>query len=182
MTWCHCGHPGGVYLQAQAWKTGMESKGLCMNMKKTNFKVSEVGLDVPMKSGKYVCAVCCKGVSSYSATYIPNCGCRPNADGDTLGSKTGSTFPTLSGMLILLTKVSACSPVDGTVCVDWSILGVARNHTHTQSKRETERDRERESESERERESVCLSAFLGTEDIRVHIVHINRLIITYTLE
>ena len=36
----------------------------------------------------------------------------------------------------------------------------------------------------REREGVrlSLSAFLGTEDIKVHIVHISRVIISYTLE
>ena len=33
-----------------------------------------------------------------------------------------------------------------------------------------------------ERERLSLSAFLGTEDIGVHIVHISRAIITYTLE
>ena len=33
-----------------------------------------------------------------------------------------------------------------------------------------------------ERERLSLSAFLRTEDIGVHIVHISRLIITYTLE
>ena len=33
-----------------------------------------------------------------------------------------------------------------------------------------------------ERERLSLSAFLGTEDIGVHIVHISRVIITYTLE
>ena len=35
---------------------------------------------------------------------------------------------------------------------------------------------------EREREILSLSAFLGTEDIGVHIVHISRIIITYILE
>ena len=35
---------------------------------------------------------------------------------------------------------------------------------------------------ERERERLSLSAFWGTEDIGVHIVHISRVIITYTLE
>ena len=34
----------------------------------------------------------------------------------------------------------------------------------------------------REREIISLSTFLGTEDIGVHIVHISRVIITYTLE
>ena len=33
-----------------------------------------------------------------------------------------------------------------------------------------------------ERERLSLSAFLRTEDIGVHIVHISRVIITYTLE
>ena len=35
---------------------------------------------------------------------------------------------------------------------------------------------------ERERERLSLSAFLRTEDIEVHIVHISRLIITYTVK
>ena len=39
-----------------------------------------------------------------------------------------------------------------------------------------------EAEICKERERLSLSAFLGTEDIGVHIVHINRVIITYTLE
>ena len=32
------------------------------------------------------------------------------------------------------------------------------------------------------RERLSLSVFLGTEDIGIHIVHISRVIITYTLE
>ena len=36
--------------------------------------------------------------------------------------------------------------------------------------------------TERERDRSSLSAFLGTEDIGVDIVHISRVIITYTLE
>ena len=32
------------------------------------------------------------------------------------------------------------------------------------------------------RERLSLSAFFGTEDIEIHIVHISRVIITYTLE
>ena len=36
--------------------------------------------------------------------------------------------------------------------------------------------------NQRERERLSLSAFLRTEDIRVHIVHISHLIITYILE
>ena len=33
-----------------------------------------------------------------------------------------------------------------------------------------------------ETERLSLSAFLGTEDIGVHVVHISRVVITYTLE
>ena len=50
----------------KAWKTGMESKGLHVNMKKTKFLVSGVGHDVPKKSGKYPCAVCLSGVGNNS--------------------------------------------------------------------------------------------------------------------
>ena len=39
-----------------------------------------------------------------------------------------------------------------------------------------------QSSSRRERERLTLSAFLRTEDIGVHIVHISHLIMTYTLE
>ena len=52
--------------KVQAWKAGMESKGLCINMKKTMFVVSSVGRDVLRKSSKYPCAVCCKGVGNDS--------------------------------------------------------------------------------------------------------------------
>ena len=50
----------------KAWKVGMESKGLCVNMKKTKFLVSGDGQDVLQKSGKYSCAVCCSGVGRNS--------------------------------------------------------------------------------------------------------------------
>ena len=46
--------------------TGMESKGLRVNMKKTKFLVSGDGHDVLQKSGKYPCAVCCRGVEKNS--------------------------------------------------------------------------------------------------------------------
>ena len=51
----------------KVWKAVMESKGLRFNMKKNNFMVSGVGLDVQIKSGKSPCAVCCKGVGNNSA-------------------------------------------------------------------------------------------------------------------
>ena len=46
------------------WKSGMESKGLCVNMKKTKFLVSGHRRDVLKESGKYPCAVCCRGVGN----------------------------------------------------------------------------------------------------------------------
>ena len=50
----------------KAWKAGMESKGIRVNMKKTKFLVSDDGQDVFQKSGKYPCAVCCSGVGRNS--------------------------------------------------------------------------------------------------------------------
>ena len=50
----------------KALTAGMESKRLHANMKKTKFMVSCVDLDVLQKSGKYPCAVCCKGVGNDS--------------------------------------------------------------------------------------------------------------------
>ena len=52
--------PRGVYLQAQVWKAGMESKWLRVNMKK-KFLVSGNDQDVLQKSGKCLCAVSCSG-------------------------------------------------------------------------------------------------------------------------
>ena len=48
----------------KAWKTGMESKGLRVNMPKTKCLVSGVGLDVLKNSGKFPCAVCRSGVGA----------------------------------------------------------------------------------------------------------------------
>ena len=46
----------------KGWKAGMGCKGLCVNMKKTNFLVSGHGHDVFEESDKCPCAVCCRGV------------------------------------------------------------------------------------------------------------------------
>ena len=48
------------------WKAGLEQKGLSVNMSKTKFMVSGVGLDTLSDSGKDPCAVCRKGVGSNS--------------------------------------------------------------------------------------------------------------------
>ena len=50
----------------KAWKAGMESKGLLVNMKNTKLLVSGVDLDILKKLGKYPCAVRCKGVGNNS--------------------------------------------------------------------------------------------------------------------
>ena len=47
----------------KAWKAGMESKGFCVNMKRTKFLAPGDGHDVLRKSGKYPWAVCCNYVS-----------------------------------------------------------------------------------------------------------------------
>ena len=49
----------------KAWKAGMESKKLSVNMK-TKFLVSSIGLDVLKNSGKYPCAVWRSGVGNNS--------------------------------------------------------------------------------------------------------------------
>ena len=50
----------------KAWKTGVESKGVRVNMKKTKFLFSGLGLDVLKISGKHPCAVCRSGVGANS--------------------------------------------------------------------------------------------------------------------
>jgi hypothetical protein len=52
----------GCVAKLKAWKTGMERKGLRVNMKKTKFLVSGTGLNVLKKSGQFPCAVCLSGV------------------------------------------------------------------------------------------------------------------------
>jgi len=44
------------------WKAGMESKGLRVNMKKTKFLISGVGLKLLQDSGEFPCAICRSGV------------------------------------------------------------------------------------------------------------------------
>ena len=50
----------------KAWKSGMESKGLRVNLKKTKILVSGVGLDKLKPATKFPCAVCLKGVRENS--------------------------------------------------------------------------------------------------------------------
>jgi hypothetical protein len=48
------------------WKTGMEEKGLRVNMGKTKVMRCQVGAGQVVKAGKYPCGVCQKGVGSNS--------------------------------------------------------------------------------------------------------------------
>ncbi|MEW8547728.1 MAG: hypothetical protein AB2693_29825, partial [Candidatus Thiodiazotropha sp.] len=52
--------------ESETWKTGMEKKGLRVNMGKTKIIVSGLNLDLLRKSGKYPCGVCQTGVGSNS--------------------------------------------------------------------------------------------------------------------
>ena len=51
----------------KAWKEGMESKGLHMNMTKTKIMASGLDLDVLRDSDKFPCAVCRTGVGERAA-------------------------------------------------------------------------------------------------------------------
>ena len=52
--------------RVKAWKEGLESKGLHVNMTKTKFMASGLGLDILQDSGKFPCAVCRMGVGRSS--------------------------------------------------------------------------------------------------------------------
>ena len=52
--------------RVKAWKDGLESKGLHVNMTKTKFMATGLGLDILQDSGKFPCAVCHTGVGRSS--------------------------------------------------------------------------------------------------------------------
>ena len=52
--------------RVKAWKEGLESKGINVNMTKTKFMASGLGLDILQDSGKFPCAVCRTGVGRSS--------------------------------------------------------------------------------------------------------------------
>ena len=52
--------------RVKAWKEGLESKGLHVDMTKTKFMASGLGLDILQDSGKFPCAVCRTGVGRSS--------------------------------------------------------------------------------------------------------------------
>ena len=58
----------------ELWKRGMERKGLRVNMPKTKVMTSGYGLDVLVKSGRYPCAVCLRGVGERNAILCSSCG------------------------------------------------------------------------------------------------------------
>ena len=52
--------------RVKAWKEGLESKGLHVNMTKTKFMASGLGLDILQDSSKFPCTVCRTGVGRSS--------------------------------------------------------------------------------------------------------------------
>ena len=62
-----------LLVKVQTWKTGMEKKGLRVNMEKTKIMESGINLDVLKKSGKYPCGVCQSGVGSSNAIFCGGC-------------------------------------------------------------------------------------------------------------
>jgi len=48
----------------------MQSKGLRVNMKKTKFLISGIGIDVLKDSGMFLCFVCRSGLGSNSVQII----------------------------------------------------------------------------------------------------------------
>ncbi len=55
-----------LIVKIKLWKTGMEEKGLRVNMGKTKVMVSRIRHGQAENSGKYPCGVCRKGVASNS--------------------------------------------------------------------------------------------------------------------
>ena len=55
------------------WKTGMEEKGLRVNMGKTKVMRCQVDAGQVVKTGKYPCGVCRKGVGSNSILCMSCC-------------------------------------------------------------------------------------------------------------
>ena len=62
-----------LLVKVKTWKTGMEKKGLRVNMGKTKIMESGINLNVLKKSGKYPCGVCLTGVGSTNAILCDGC-------------------------------------------------------------------------------------------------------------
>ena len=77
--------------RVEAWKKGMESKGLRVNMGKTKVMASGVDLDVLQDSGKFPCAVCRTGVGASSMLCV---GCKHWVHKKCSGLKTLVKDPT----------------------------------------------------------------------------------------
>ena len=61
--------------QLKAWKAGLESKGIYVNMKKTKFLVSDTGLDILKELGKYpLLSVALESTAIPSSAYSVRCG------------------------------------------------------------------------------------------------------------
>lgn len=55
-----------LMIKLERWKTGVESKGLKVNMEKTKVMISGKELNSLVKAGKFPCGVCLKGVGQNS--------------------------------------------------------------------------------------------------------------------
>ena len=55
-----------LLLKLSRWKQGIESKGLCVNTRKTKVMHSRHGLSERQKTSKFLCGVCFKGVGNNS--------------------------------------------------------------------------------------------------------------------
>ena len=77
--------------RVKAWKEGMESKGLRVNMGKTKCMASGIDLDVLHDSGKFPCAVCRTGVGTSSILCV---GCKHWVHKKCSGLKTIVKDPT----------------------------------------------------------------------------------------
>ena len=77
--------------RVKAWKEGMESKGLRVNMGKTKCMASGIDLDALHDSGKFPCAVCRTGVGTSSILCV---GCKYWVHKKCSGLKTIAKDPT----------------------------------------------------------------------------------------
>ena len=84
------------------WKEGLESKGLHVNMTKTKFMASGLGLDILQDSGKFPCAVCRMAVGR-SSIY---CGCIIR---NALASKHSPRICPMNALVAVVSRVHALS-------------------------------------------------------------------------
>ena len=104
----------GLKMKLNKWKTGMEAKGLRVNMGKTKIMVSGVNLQTLKDSGKYPCSVCRKGVGSNSI-YCDGCShwVHKKCSG-VIGSRTLITV--VADAKVLLVQLMGDLIMNGSLC------------------------------------------------------------------